>query len=197
MPAQPNTFPCHGADWSSFQPTWEAADIVSFQGCEEWRDTAKFDVCWQRWSKSPFTTNLRLFSRLVLINISLILKLDASIMGLMSIDRQNNTKQNCFPHRGTKSASRCWFHRGRLLTLQGDARLPALEVNSGFFNNKSMGFIEKSFNMTWVIWDWKTRGRRIQPYIQCSFKKTNMRQDNPKEGFASTRAQHPAGARGF
>lgn len=32
------------------------------------------------------------FSRLLLINISLILKLDASIMGLTSIDIQNNRK---------------------------------------------------------------------------------------------------------
>lgn len=69
--------------------------------------------------------------------------------------------------------SHCWFHRGRLATLQGDARFPVLEVNSSFLKNKSMSSTAKSFNMTWVIWEWNAK---------CSFKKIGMQRDNPEGG---------------
>lgn len=118
MPAQANTFPCHRTDWSSFPLTCAA---VSSGRCEEARNREKFDVCWkswQGWSKSPFTTNLCFFGRFLLINISLIPKLDASIRGLMSMDRQSSRKQICSPQRGTKSASGGWLHTARLAALQ-------------------------------------------------------------------------------
>lgn len=84
-------------------------------------NTETLDVHWrsrQSWSKSPFTTNLLFFSWLLLININLILKPEASIMGLASATADNN--RNCFPSRSTDSSPR-WFCRGRRAVLQGDA----------------------------------------------------------------------------
>lgn len=104
-----------------FSTDMQQLSSVSLGRCEEARNKEKSDVCWknwQGWSKSPFTTNLCFFGRILLINISLIPKLDASIRGLLSINIQNSRKQICSPYRGTKSESHGWFHTARLETLQ-------------------------------------------------------------------------------
>lgn len=84
MPAQANTFPIHfhvtELAGAIFHQHLQQLSSVSLERFEEARNREKFDVCWrswQVWSKSPFTTNLCFFGRFLLINISLIPKLDA------------------------------------------------------------------------------------------------------------------------
>lgn len=159
---------------------------VSLGRCEEARNREKFDVCWRSWrgwSKSPFTTNLCFFGRFLLINISLIPKLDASIRGLMSIDTQNSRKQICPPQRGTQSASCGCLHTARLGTLQHIPGFLGWKENSGCLSNKSMGVIAKS----WVSWcemqggEESTAASKSQTWKRITWS-----------GDCSTRAQHPA-----
>lgn len=100
------------------------AGSASLQRWEEARNSGKQDVCQRVGLHHHLALICSFFSWLLQITISLILKPEASIMGLMSTNTQNNRKHNYFAHRSTNSAS-----PHRHAALWRDARrFPMLEL---------------------------------------------------------------------
>lgn len=119
-PVEPITFPWHTADWGTL------VRRVYKDGKKQ--EILESRTCARGASRVGLHHHLALicsfFSWLLQITISLILKPEASIMGLMSTNTQNNRKHNYFAHRSTNSAS-----PHRHAALWRDARrFPMLEL---------------------------------------------------------------------
>lgn len=102
-PDEPITLPWHRADWGTLV-RWVYKDgkkqeILDSRTCA--RGAGRVGL------NHHLPPICSFFSWLLQTTISLILKPEASIMGLTSTNMQNNRKHNCFPHRSTNSASPC------------------------------------------------------------------------------------------